>query len=66
MKATRPDVRFPCLYQAFGSAQEIADVINRSVSYVKTALRKGFTEREWLMLSNYTGREDLKTESEAI
>ncbi len=50
-------VRFPRLYQAFKNSQEIADVINRSPSYVKKALRVGFTDREKQMLERYTGKE---------
>ena len=35
MKATHPDgIRFPRIYQVFDSVQEIANVINRSKSYV--------------------------------
>ena len=50
-------VRFPALYDAFRDSKEIADVINRSPSYVKKALREGFTEREKKMLERYTGKE---------
>lgn len=50
-------VRFPALYEAFKDSQEIADAINRSPSYVKKALRDGFTEREQDMLEKYTGKE---------
>ena len=52
MKTTRPGARFPRIYQAFSSVQEIADTINRSPSYVKKALREGFTEREQEMLAD--------------
>ena len=66
MKARSPGVRFPRMYQAFGSTQEIADVINRSKSYVKKALKEGFTAREWEMLSKYANREDLNSEGSAV
>ena len=59
MKTTRPGTRFPRIYQAFNSVQEIADTINRSPSYVKKALKEGFTEREKVMLSRAKDREDL-------
>lgn len=64
MKTTRPGaVRFPRIYQAFGSSTEIGDVINRSPSYVKKALREGFTEREKVMLAAAVNRTDLFEES---
>lgn len=67
MKASRPDgIRFPRMYQAFESAQEIADVINRSTSYVHKALKKGFTPREWEMLFEYANRQDLANERKII
>ena len=67
MRVRNPDrVRFPRLYQAFESIDEIAEVINRSRSYVNKALRNGFTAREWRLLSQYANREDLNIESEAI
>lgn len=57
MKTTRPGrVRFPALYEAFKNSQEIADTINRSPSYVKKALRDGFTEREKAILEKHIGR----------
>ena len=60
MKTTKPAaVRFPRIYQAFGSVQEIADTINRSPSYVKKALKEGFTEREKTMLAQAKNRTDL-------
>ena len=60
MKTTRPDsVRFPRLYQVYKNTQEIADVINRSRSYVKKALREGFTEREKLLIGQAKNRTDL-------
>ena len=60
MKTTRPEaVRFPRIYQAFRSSQEIADTINRSPSYVKKALRDGFTDREKQMLIAAANRADL-------
>ena len=59
MKTTRPGTRFPRIYQAFGSVQEIADTINRSPSYVKKALKEGFTDREKAMLAKAKDREDL-------
>jgi predicted transcriptional regulator len=58
MRATRfGSARFPALYENFKNSQEIADAINRSPSYVKKALREGFTEREKKMLERYTGKE---------
>ena len=57
MRLVSPGARYPKLYQAFKNSQEIADVINRSRSYVKKALRDGFTEREKKMLNNYAGEE---------
>jgi hypothetical protein len=63
MKATRPDgIRFPRIYQTFDSVQEIANVINRSKSYVNKALKVGFTPREWKMLAKYSNRTDLSQE----
>lgn len=62
MIASRPGMRFPRVYQAFDSVQEIADVINRSTSYVYKALKEGFTEREWKMLNKYAKRTDLQSE----
>lgn len=63
MKSTRPGgIRFPRLYQTFASTQEIADVINRSRSYVKKALKTGFTDREAKMLENYTGNKEILKE----
>ena len=60
MKTTRPDsVRFPRLYQVYKNTAEIADVINRSRSYVKKALREGFTEREKLLIAQAKNRTDL-------
>lgn len=60
MKTTRPDsVRFPRLYQVYKNTQEIADVINRSQSYVKKALRKGFTDREKFLIGQAKQRTDL-------
>lgn len=60
MKTRRPGgTRFPRLYQAFSSTQEIADTINRSQSYVKKALREGFTEREKDMIGRAKNRADL-------
>lgn len=64
MKATRPGRRFPRLYQAFRSSQEIADTINRSRSYVKKALKDGFTDREKQMLQKAADRLDLFEEQE--
>jgi hypothetical protein len=46
------------MYQTFKNSKEIAEVINRSTSYVKTALRAGFTDREQRLLNAYAG-EDL-------
>lgn len=66
MKTTRPGAnRFPRLYQAFESSQEIADTINRSQSYVKKALREGFTDREKNMLALAKNRTDLFEEGTA-
>lgn len=60
MKTTRPQsVRFPRLYQAYKNTGEIADVINRSQSYVKKALREGFTKREQNMIGQAKNRTDL-------
>lgn len=59
MKTTRPGARFPRIYQAFSSVQEIADTINRSPSYVKKALKEGFTEREKSMIAQAKNRTDL-------
>lgn len=58
MKTTRPGaVKFPKVYQTFKNTQEVADVINRSTSYVKKALRSDFTEREKNMLEAHAHRE---------
>lgn len=58
MKARIPGaMRFPSLYQEFKNSQEIANVINRSCSYVKKALRVGFTQREKQMLEAYIGKD---------
>ena len=58
MKTTRPgSIHFPRVYEAFKNSQEIADAINRSQSYVKKALRDGFTDREQKMLEQYAGRD---------
>jgi hypothetical protein len=65
MKTTRPGARFPRIYQAFASVQEIADTINRSPSYVKKALKEGFTERERTMLAQAKNRTDLFEERTA-
>lgn len=65
MKTTRPGARFPRIYQAFASVQEIADTINRSPSYVKKALKEGFTEREQTMLAQAKNRTDLFEERTA-
>ena len=59
MKTARPGARFPRIYQAFSSVQEIADTINRSPSYVKKALKEGFTEREKSMIAQAKNRTDL-------
>lgn len=45
----------PKLYRAFGSAQEIADTINRSRAYVFKAIKSGFTSREMKMLEKAAG-----------
>lgn len=64
MKTTRPGaVRFPRLYQVFGTSEELGNVINRSPSYVKKALREGFTPREKDMIAAATNRTDLFEES---
>ena len=63
MKTTRPGaVKYPRIYQTFASTQEIADVINRSPSYVKKALKTGFTAREAKMLVNYTNNNEIMKE----
>ena len=60
MKTTRAGaLRFPRLYQVFRSSGEIGDIINRSPSYVKKALREGFTDREKKMLEAAANRTDL-------
>lgn len=46
----------PKLYRAFGSAQEIADTINRSRAYVFKAIKQGFTAREREMLEKAAGK----------
>lgn len=63
--ARKAGMRFPRIYQAFDSLQEIADVINRSKSYVNKALKTGFTAREWEMLAAYSHRNDLASERKA-
>lgn len=51
MKTTRPGkAEHPKLYQHFKDAREIANVINRSRSYVFKALKDGFTDHEKEML----------------
>ena len=58
MRSTRAGtVRFPKVYESFKNSSQIADVINRSPSYVKKALREGFTAREQKMLERYIGKE---------
>ncbi len=58
MKTTRAGfVKFPALYEAFKNSREIADVINRSPSYVKKALSTDFTDREKAMLNRYARKE---------
>ena len=59
-------VRFPRMYQAFKSVEEIGRVINRSRSYVHKALRNGFTDREWEMLEKYSKRQDLQSERQRL
>lgn len=55
MKTTRPGTaKHPKLYQHFKTAQEIADTINRSRSYVFKAIKTGFTDREKAMLESIT------------
>lgn len=63
--ARKAGMRFPRIYQTFDSMQEIADVINRSRSYVNKALKTGFTAREWKMLATYSHRNDLASERKA-
>lgn len=63
MRLASPGARFPKMYQAFKDSKEIADVINRSPSYVKKALRDGFTEREKAMLIKAKKRKDLFDEA---
>ena len=50
-------VKYPRLYESFKNTKQIADVINRSPSYVKKALKVGFTPREQTMLEAYAGKE---------
>lgn len=58
MKTTKPDtVIHPKLYQVFKNADEIGFVINRSTSYVKRALRKGFTDREIELINKYANKD---------
>ena len=53
MTTTRPGkAKYPKLYQHFENAQEIANVINRSRSYVFKALNEGFTDHEKQMLAS--------------
>lgn len=56
MRSYRPGHNeYPMLYVHFANAQEIADVINRSLAYVHRALAgKGFTLREQDMLARYS------------
>ena len=55
MKTRQPgQTRYPQLYCQFKTAQEIGKAINRSRSYVFTALKNGFTEREKEMLESIT------------
>lgn len=66
MKCCSPGaVRFPRMYQAFKSVEEVSKVINRSKSYVHKALKEGFTDREWEMLARYSKRQDLKAERQS-
>lgn len=54
MRTRRPGTAAnPSLYREFKNAQEIANVINRSKSYVFKALNEGFTEREKQMLEDF-------------
>lgn len=58
MKTTRPEtVIHPKLYQNFKNSREIGEVINRSESYVKKALRHGFTDREKELLNKSKNRD---------
>ena len=60
MKTLKPGaLRYPKLYQVFGTAEEIGRVINRSRSYVNKALKFGFKSREMQMIAEYVGRSDL-------
>ena len=55
MKTKHPGkTRYPKLYRHFETAQDIADAINRSRSYVFKALQSGFTDREKEMLESIT------------
>lgn len=57
MKTRNPGaVKFPLIYRSFKNSQEIADTINRSPSYVKKALKCGFTTREISLLEQKAGR----------
>lgn len=58
MKTQQPGkVMHPELYRHFRSAQDIADVINRSRSYVFKALKEGFTDRELKLLEERMGKD---------
>lgn len=49
-------VKFPKVYQAFKNSRAIGEVINRSESYVKKALKEGFTCREQELMNNFAKR----------
>lgn len=51
--------RYPKVRRAFGSLQEIGDVINRSRTYVAVRMISGgpdFTRKEKLMIVSYLGK----------
>lgn len=53
----------PRLYRNFKTAQDIADVINRSRSYVFKALKNGFTDRELKLLEERMGNPNGRNDS---
>lgn len=57
MRSKKPGgTKYPLIYRSFKNSQEIADIINRSPSYVKKALNVGFTAREIALLEQKAGR----------
>ena len=58
MRTVSKDARYPKVRRGFGSLEEIAEVINRSVTYVSVRMiRKGFdfTRREKILITEYLG-----------